>query len=108
VFVMNYFCERESVLTILMLLSENCTQNAMFVSRAFYLRFCNLLFIVAFIDSLNRLVSSKDEELVFYYGECKDTWGGPRDLAGGLCSRSRGSYPYNSWLSSLILSILLL
>jgi hypothetical protein len=55
----------------------------------------------------DRLVNSKDEELVFYYAECKDTWGGPRDPTSGLCSGSRGSCPYDSWLSSLILLTLL-
>jgi hypothetical protein len=64
-FVMNSFCEQESVLTILMLLSESCTQNAIFVSRVFYPQFCNLLFVVAFIDSRNRLVNSKIRNLSF-------------------------------------------
>jgi hypothetical protein len=65
VFVMNFSCESESVLTILMLLSESCTQNAMFVSHAFYPQFCNLLFVVAFIDSRNRLVNSNMRNLSF-------------------------------------------
>jgi hypothetical protein len=53
-----------------------------------------------------RLVSSKDEELVFIITKCKDTWGGLRDPTGGLCFGSSGSCPYNSWLSSLIIPIL--
>jgi hypothetical protein len=42
-------------------------------------------------------------ELVFHlYAKCKDTWGGPRNLTSGLCSRFGGSCPYNSWLNSII------
>jgi hypothetical protein len=66
------------------------------------------LLVFSFVDSLNRLVNSKDEELVFYYAACKDTWGGPRDPGGALCSGSRGPCPYNSWLSSLIIPILII
>jgi hypothetical protein len=28
-----------------------------------------------------------------YYTKCKDTWGGPRNPTGGMCSGSRGSFP---------------
>jgi hypothetical protein len=41
--------------------------------------------------------------LFHLYAECKDTWGGPSNPTGGMCSGFRGSYPYNSWLNSLIL-----
>jgi hypothetical protein len=54
-------------------------------------------------SSYDLFPSSEKEELVFYYAECKDTWGVPRDPAGDLCSGSRGHCPIdNSWLSSLI------
>jgi hypothetical protein len=46
--------------------------------------------------------------LSFIITKSKDTWGGPRDPTGGMCSGSRGSCPYNSWLSSLIIPILTL
>jgi hypothetical protein len=109
VFVMNSFCEHEIVLTTLMLFSESHTQNAMFVMRALCLQFLYFTLRVCGDRIFLRLVNSKDEELVFYnLLNFKDTWGGPRDPTSGLCSGSRGSCPYNSWLNSLIISNLTL
>jgi hypothetical protein len=56
----------------------------------------NFLFVHVFDRNFviyYRLVNSKDEKLVFYYAEHKDTWVFPRDPAGGLCSGSRGPCP---------------
>jgi hypothetical protein len=42
----------------------------------------------------------------FYYAECKDSWGVPRDLASDLCSGSRGHCPSdNSWPVTFVLGL---
>jgi hypothetical protein len=50
-----------------------------------------------------RIAQSRKNLSFHLYAECKDTWGGPRNSTGGLCSGFRGSYPHNSWRNSLIL-----
>jgi hypothetical protein len=62
-----------------------------FLIRAFVRNFCRSTTLIYFHRVSHRLVNSNDEELVFYYDECKDTWGGPRYLTGVMCSGSRGS-----------------
>jgi hypothetical protein len=74
-----------------MLLSETCTQGAIFVRSFTVILWCSTCDL--FFAFGTKTCKLKKEELVFFYAECKDTWDIPRDPAGDLCSGSRGHCP---------------
>jgi hypothetical protein len=76
-----------------MLLSETCTQGAIFVRAFTVILWCSTCDLFFFLHLAQRLVNSKRRNLSFIYAECKDTWDIPRDPAGDLCSGSRGHCP---------------
>jgi hypothetical protein len=74
------------------------------VSRAFAKK--NILYMLGpeppSVDMRDSESEHEENLSLFLYAEHEDTWVGPRNPTGGLCSRFRGFDPYNSWLNSLI------